>query len=207
MKPIVIKRDGSRAPFERARIQVAIESAAEQKSKEIAIYALNVALAIEVKLSDHDEVHIHEIQDLVENELMQGPHKSLARSYIEYRHDRDIAREKQSALTREIEGLIEESNLDLINENANKDGKVIPTQRDLLAGIVAKHYAKTHILPRDVVLAHESGDIHYHDLDYAAVGISCALCQRVSLYAGFRRTRCDTCLVRGLDQHIGLGRL
>ncbi|MCV5638482.1 anaerobic ribonucleoside-triphosphate reductase, partial [Escherichia coli] len=104
---------------------------------------------------------------LVENELMQGPYKALARSYIEYRHDRDIAREKQSALTREIEGLIEESNLDLINENANKDGKVIPTQRDLLAGIVAKHYAKTHILPRDVVQAHEVGDIHYHDLDYA----------------------------------------
>lgn len=44
---------------------------------------------------------------------------------------------------------------------------MIPTQRDLLAGIVAKHYAKTRILPRDVVQAHESGDIHYHDLDYA----------------------------------------
>lgn len=167
MKPIVIKRDGSRAPFSRDRIQAAVEAAADTVDKEIAIYALNVALAIELQLSDHDEVHIHEIQTLVENELMQGPYKSLARAYIEYRHDRDIAREKQSALTREIEGLIEESNVDLINENANKDGKVIPTQRDLLAGIVAKHYAKTHILPRDVVQAHESGDIHYHDLDYA----------------------------------------
>ncbi|PFG58160.1 ribonucleoside-triphosphate reductase class III catalytic subunit [Vibrio sp. ES.051] len=167
MKPIVIKRDGSRAPFNRDRIQAAVEAAAESKDKDVAIYALNVALAVELQLQDHDEVHIHEIQDLVENELMQGPYKPLARSYIEYRHDRDIAREKQSALTREIEGLIEESNLDLINENANKDGKVIPTQRDLLAGIVAKHYAKTHILPRDVVQAHEVGDIHYHDLDYA----------------------------------------
>ncbi|WP_330471477.1 anaerobic ribonucleoside-triphosphate reductase [Vibrio harveyi] len=167
MKPIVIKRDGSRAPFNRDRIQAAVEAAAENKDKDVAIYALNVALAVELQLQDHDEVHIHEIQDLVENELMQGPYKALARSYIEYRHDRDIAREKQSALTREIEGLIEESNLDLINENANKDGKVIPTQRDLLAGIVAKHYAKTHILPRDVVQAHEVGDIHYHDLDYA----------------------------------------
>ncbi|TOI43871.1 anaerobic ribonucleoside-triphosphate reductase [Vibrio parahaemolyticus] len=167
MKPIVIKRDGSRAPFNRDRIQAAVEAAAENKDKDVAIYALNVALAVELQLKDHDEVHIHEIQDLVENELMQGPYKALARSYIEYRHDRDIAREKQSALTREIEGLIEESNLDLINENANKDGKVIPTQRDLLAGIVAKHYAKTHILPRDVVQAHEVGDIHYHDLDYA----------------------------------------
>jgi anaerobic ribonucleoside-triphosphate reductase len=167
VKPIVIKRDGSRAPFSRDRIQAAVEAAAENVDKEIAIYALNVALAVELQLKDHDEVHIHEIQTRVENELMQGPYKSLARAYIEYRHDRDIAREKQSTLTREIEGLIEESNVDLINENANKDGKVIPTQRDLLAGIVAKHYAKTHILPRDVVQAHDEGDIHYHDLDYA----------------------------------------
>jgi len=167
VKSIVIKRDGSRAPFSRDRIQAAVEAASDKADKEIAIYALNVALAVELKLEDYDEVHISEIQTLVENELMQGPYKSLARAYIEYRHDRDIAREKQSALTREIEGLIEESNVDLINENANKDGKVIPTQRDLLAGIVAKHYAKTHILPRDIVQAHECGDIHYHDLDYA----------------------------------------
>ncbi|EKF9638159.1 TPA: anaerobic ribonucleoside-triphosphate reductase [Vibrio cholerae] len=167
MKPIVIKRDGSKAPFNRDRIQAAVESAAEHADQEIAIYALNVALAVELKLRDYDEVHIAEIQTLVENELMQGPYKALARSYIEYRHDRDVAREKQSKLTKEIEGLIQESNADLLNENANKDGKVIPTQRDLLAGIVAKHYAKTRILPRDVVQAHESGDIHYHDLDYA----------------------------------------
>ncbi len=167
MKTRVIKRDGSKAPFCRDRIQAAVEAAADHVDKETAIYALNVALAVELKLAEQSEVHIHEIQTLVENELMQGPFKSLARGYIEYRHDRDIAREKQSALTREIEGLIEESNVELINENANKDGKVIPTQRDLLAGIVAKHYAKTHILPRDIVNAHEQGDIHYHDLDYA----------------------------------------
>ncbi len=167
MKTRVIKRDGSKAPFSRDRIQAAVEAAADHVDKETAIYALNVALAVELKLAEQSEVHINEIQTLVENELMQGPYKSLARSYIEYRHDRDIAREKQSALTREIEGLIEESNVELINENANKDGKVIPTQRDLLAGIVAKHYAKTHILPRDIVHAHEQGDIHYHDLDYA----------------------------------------
>lgn len=167
MKPVVIKRDGSKAPFSRDRIQSAVESAAQEVSSEMAIYALNVALAVELKLKEYQEVHIAEIQTLVENELMQGPYKALARSYIEYRHDRDIAREKQSKLTHEIEGLIQESNADLLNENANKDGKVIPTQRDLLAGIVAKHYAKTRILPRDVVQAHEEGDLHYHDLDYA----------------------------------------
>lgn len=62
---------------------------------------------------------------------------------------------------------MEQTNSSLLNENANKDSKVIPTQRDLLAGIVAKHYARQHLLPRDVVSAHERGEIHYHDLDYS----------------------------------------
>ena len=70
-------------------------------------------------------------------------------------------------LYQEIRGLMEQSNPSLLNENANKDSKVIPTQRDLLAGIVAKDYARQHILPADVVAAHERGEIHYHDLDYS----------------------------------------
>ncbi|MCC8381275.1 anaerobic ribonucleoside-triphosphate reductase [Xenorhabdus sp. PB30.3] len=70
-------------------------------------------------------------------------------------------------LDQEIRGLIEQSDFPLLNENANKDARVIPTQRDLLAGIVARQYAKQHMLPSDVVLAHEKGEIHYHDLDYA----------------------------------------
>lgn len=67
----------------------------------------------------------------------------------------------------EIRGLIEQSNVSLLNENANKDSKVISTQHDLLAGIVAKHYAKQNILLRDVVIAHERCEIHYYDLDYS----------------------------------------
>lgn len=167
MGPIVIKRDGSQAPFDPVRIQTAVTSAARCLTPELTHYAELVAQRITEQCAANDHVAISEIQTRVENELMQGPHKVLARAYIEYRHDRDVAREKQSALNREIEGLIEESNAELLNENANKDGKVIPTQRDLLAGIVAKHYAKAHILPRDVVTAHERGEIHYHDLDYA----------------------------------------
>ncbi|WP_339373514.1 anaerobic ribonucleoside-triphosphate reductase [Xenorhabdus innexi] len=76
-------------------------------------------------------------------------------------------REWHDRLDQEIRGLIEQSDLPLFNENANKDAKVIPTQRDLLAGIVARQYAKQYMLPDDVVAAHERGEIHYHDLDYA----------------------------------------
>ncbi|WP_299806494.1 anaerobic ribonucleoside-triphosphate reductase [uncultured Shewanella sp.] len=165
--PVVIKRDGYRTPFDETRIKDAVIAAANSVGIECAEYALQVAEEVKQTVSQLDEVNIHDLQDSVENLLMEGPHKSLARVYIEYRHDRDIKREVSSRLNQEIRGLVEQSNAALLNENANKDSKVIPTQRDLLAGIVAKHYAKCHILPKDVVAAHESGEIHYHDLDYA----------------------------------------
>lgn len=56
---------------------------------------------------------------------------------------------------------------DSIVENANKDSKLIPTMRDLTAGIAAKDIALNDILPKHIADAHSSGDIHFHDLDYS----------------------------------------
>lgn len=166
MKPVVIKRDGSQAPFNALRIAEAIlKASGAARCKGVDAFA--IAEEVKTKLDGLAEVDIHHIQDAVEESLMKSGHTELARIYIEYRHDRDLARERKSHLNSEIYGLIEQSNASLLNENANKDSKVIPTQRDLLAGIVAKHYAKSYILPRDVVRAHDKGEIHYHDLDYA----------------------------------------
>ncbi|TAJ03604.1 anaerobic ribonucleoside-triphosphate reductase [Pectobacterium versatile] len=167
MKPVVIKRDGCQVPFDEVRIKEAVERAAHAAGVNDEDYCATVACAVAQQMQDKSRVDIRDIQDAVENLLMSGNYKKLARTYIEYRHDRDIARERHGRLNQEIRGLVEQSNMALLNENANKDSKVIPTQRDLLAGIVAKHYAKQYILPRDVVLAHERGEIHYHDLDYS----------------------------------------
>lgn len=69
-------------------------------------------------------------------------------------------------IEKEIEGLINKTNKDLLNENANKDSRVFPTQRDLMAGIVSKHIAK-NMVPSFIMKAHESGIIHFHDIDYS----------------------------------------
>ena len=165
----VIKRDGSLVNFELQRIINAIKKAAYAVGieNERYIHQLSQQICTEIFSHQQNQIDINQIQQIVENHLMSSQYPQVARAYIEYRHDRDLAREKRSNLTQEIEGLIEQSNVELLNENANKDAKVIPTQRDLLAGIVAKHYAKRYILPKDVVDAHEKGEIHYHDLDYA----------------------------------------
>jgi len=163
----VIKRDGCQVAFDPARIEAAIRAAAQAASIDDNDYCATAASQISALLTARPRVDIAEVQLAVENQLMAGCYPQLARSYIEYRHDRDVARELRGRLNHEIRGLVEQSNPALLNENANKDSKVIPTQRDLLAGIVAKHYARQHMLPRDVVSAHERGEIHYHDLDYS----------------------------------------
>ena len=153
-KITVIKRDGNRVPYDGIRIVNAVSKAAEACGVRDLNFAANIESKVFGLIKDRTEIEISEIQKLVEDQLMASKFKQIARAYIEYRHDRDRMREKQSDLIHDIESLIEQNNPEILNENANKDSRVIPTQRDLLAGIVAKHYAKQHMLPSDVVIAH-----------------------------------------------------
>ncbi|MFU0761356.1 anaerobic ribonucleoside-triphosphate reductase [Staphylococcus pasteuri] len=68
-------------------------------------------------------------------------------------------------LEQSLTGLIEKDPT-IVNENANKDSNTFSTMRDLTAGIVSKSYALNYLLPKHIAQAHESGDIHFHDLDY-----------------------------------------
>lgn len=165
----VIKRDGTKQKLNIARISNAVKMALNDNNCKDDNFAEEIAKHVEIKItkSHQEEVHIQEIQETVENLLMKSRYKDVARSYIEYRYDRDIIRDAKSNLATEITGLVSQTNTALLNENANKDGKIIPTQRDLLAGIVSKDYALKHLLPKDIARAHKRGDIHHHDLDYA----------------------------------------
>lgn len=164
---VIIKRDGSRVPYDGNRIVKAVSKACDACGLRDLALCVEVEKFIFSKIRGLESVDIAKVQTMVENHLMDTKYKQVARAYIEYRHDRDRIREKHSKLIQDIESLIEQNNPDILNENANKDSRVIPTQRDLLAGIVAKHYAKTHMLPQDIVEAHEKGEIHFHDLDYS----------------------------------------
>lgn len=59
---------------------------------------------------------------------------------------------------------------EIVDENANKDSRMISTQRELLAGAISKEYALNKLLPPDVAEAHKRGWIHFHDLDFTLSG-------------------------------------
>ncbi|AAX78783.1 NrdD anaerobic ribonucleotide reductase subunit [Escherichia phage RB43] len=159
---LVEKRDGKTVDFDKEKIRIAVEKAGGTMTDADAA----IMLVQYNQIRDGSAMKIARIQELVEESLMKT-NPAVARAYIEYRHDRDIAREQKSKLFKDISGMVNLSNKEITNENANKHARVFPTQRNLLAGIVAKHFARNHILPKHIVEAHDSGDIHYHDLDYS----------------------------------------
>lgn len=181
---MVKKRDGKLQEFDRDRISTAIIKAAAREIDPTPIVDKVVAHFCDFK----KPIPIHKIQDFVEHALQCSAHKDIAKSYIRYRHARDINRESTSALLKSVKGFLDQSNDELTKENANKDAKSLNTHRDLLAGIMSKHYTVTQILPEDVAKAHSDGFIHVHDTDYMLSPLTncCLVNYRDMLENGFK---------------------
>lgn len=162
----VVKRNGSVVDFDIHRISDAIERAVASIDAVMSQSPEEIAKRLSDTILQYEQITVEEIQILVENELM-SLNKEVARKYITYRYERDKSRLAHQAFTRDINNLVNMSDKSITNENANKDAKVFPVQRDLMAGIVSKHFARHGYIPPHIMDAHDSGDIHFHDLDYS----------------------------------------
>lgn len=164
----VTKRDGAVVEYDGTKIAKACERAARAAHHPApSELALSIALKVEQQCRTHDQatLDIPTIQEMVEDALMKD-YPEVARIYIEYRHDRDVIRTRGSALHAKLMGLVHKTDVEATTENANKDANVFPVMRDLMAGIVSKQFA-SNFLPKDILEAHNSGDIHFHDMDYS----------------------------------------
>ena len=110
---------------------------------------------------------VEEIQDLVEKAIMAHGAFEVAKEYITYRYTRSLLRQSNTTDDR-ILSLIECNNEEVKQENANKNPTINAVQRDYMAGEVSKDITRRILLPKEVVDAHETGIIHFHDADYYA---------------------------------------
>ena len=69
-------------PFKSERIKEAILRAAKAAEVDDADYCATVAAVVSEQMQGRNQVDINEIQTAVENQLMSGPYKQLARAYI-----------------------------------------------------------------------------------------------------------------------------
>ena len=167
----VEKRDGRIVDFDPINIIAAVKSAFADLDKEIGpeeealIRDLANQVEGEIKERYAGPAKIEDIQNLVEHALIEDHLYDVARTYTNYRLDKDIQRAKATDVNEAVARFIN-NDPTLIHENANKDSNVYATQRDLLAGAVSKA-AALNMLPQVVANAHMKGDIHFHDADYS----------------------------------------
>ncbi len=165
----IIKRDKTVQGYEDCKVFNAVFMAASDAGldySEATQVAHDVTSLVSAKFEGLDEVSIYQVETEIENTLMASCWKDVARNFIEYRHDRQQARDLESELHKNIVGLVDQTNPDILHENANKEATVFHVQRDLLAGEISRYYALNYLLPREVAKEHIEGNLHFHDLDY-----------------------------------------
>ena len=164
---MIIKRDGRPVTFDREKIVVAIEKAMHSPTGYVVEgQAQEIAEEIENEISTGDlSSTVLQVEKRVFEKLVEKDNVATAKSYESYRSVQSFKRESNST-DRSIEGLLDYSDADIMDENSNKNAVVVSTQRDLIAGEVSKDIARRRILPTDIVTAHDSGAIHVHDMDY-----------------------------------------
>ncbi|SUP39660.1 anaerobic ribonucleoside-triphosphate reductase [Veillonella criceti] len=163
----VIKRDGQKVSFDKSKIVIAIEKAMNSST---GLYEAGLADRIANEIEEYAHkigktLTIYAIEDQVYYKLLEYNNPATARAYENYKAVQSFKR-KENTTDKDVFGLLDRSNVALLDENSNKDAAIVSTQRDLIAGEVSKDIARRKLIPADIVQAHDSGAIHFHDMDY-----------------------------------------
>lgn len=192
----VIKRDGRETSYNIEKIANAIYKALEASEETSARHAgisrniLSMDLASRVAeyldLTAETVPHIEEIQDMVERVLMESGYPETAKKYILYRADRTKVREMNTRLMKTYHDITNSDSRqsDIKRENANIDGDTAMGTMLKYGSEGAKMYYQMFMLKPAHNEAHQSGDIHIHDLDFYALTLTCCQIDLLKVFAG-----------------------
>ena len=194
---IVIKRDGTKVPFDKQKINYAINKALIEVDG--CLYETETAEEIAEVIEAHVEgarligepLTVEDIQDRVEDLLMQSERRDVARAYIRYRYKKEVARNYKDDFITAIGEKLSASNVQ--NQNANLDEKSFGGRIGEASSYMTKDYALKYIVSDMARKNHEENMIYIHDLDAYAVGShNCLTIPFDDLLAnGFNTRQCD----------------
>lgn len=186
----VEKREGKKVDFNGTKIAVAIkkgfdsilkeEEDKQYNEKDVLKVYHSVIDKIIFNYSDKNKIKIEEIQDIIEESLKELKYEDVYESFSSYRLKRSKSREmflskderKSHKFLKSIEslGLKTAAEVDDKRENANVDGDTAMGTMLQYGSTVSKEFAKAYLMEYRFAEAHESGDIHIHDMDFMPMG-------------------------------------
>ena len=159
----VVKRDGRVVGYNDEKIKAAIRKAmlqTEMGEDEALIHKITD----HISMTGNERMTVEEIQDKVELELMKSPRKEVAKRYIAYRDQRNIARR---AKTRDMFlEIIEAKSNDITRENANMNTDSPAGMMMKFASETTKTFVDDYLLSHEAREAVRNGYLHIHDKDY-----------------------------------------
>ncbi len=176
MVDIIRKRDGSLVPFHSEKITRAIFKAAKAcggNDYSKAEYLGNQVRDIVIQRYKQVVPTVEDVQDIVEKVLIENGHAQTAKAYILYREKRKGSRELNALVGATIEmfsNYLDDKDWQ-IKENANTQ-KSINGLNNYVREVFTKQYWLNEVYPLDIKKAHETGDLHLHDLGF--FGAYCA---------------------------------
>ena len=159
----VLKRDGRVVGYNEEKVKAAIRKAmlATEAGED---EALIQRIADRIGQRGRSQMSVEEIQDQVELELMKSPRKEVARCYINYRHQRSVARR---AKTRDMFlEIINAKNNDITRENANMNADTPAGMMMKFASETTKPFVDDYLLSEEAREAVRGNYLHIHDMDY-----------------------------------------
>ncbi len=159
----VVKRDGRVVGYNEEKIKAAIRKAmlATEAGED---ESLIQRIADRIGSRGREQMTVEEIQDMVEIELMKSARKEVARCYINYRHQRSVARR---AKTRDIFlEIINAKNNDITRENANMNADSPAGMMMKFASETTKPFVDDYLLSEEAREAVRGNYLHIHDKDY-----------------------------------------
>jgi ribonucleoside-triphosphate reductase (formate) len=184
----VIKRDGTRVPFDAERIKTALlkagKATAEFDEEEAELLTAQV-LKVVAHRTWTENPTVEGIQDIVEQTLITSNYLATARAYIVYREQRRRVREDRKAMVDAVASIneyLQEADW-RVHANANQGyslGGLILN----VSGKVTANYWLSEVYPSEIGEAHRNGDFHIHDLDMLS-GYCAGWSLRTLLVEGF----------------------
>ena len=165
------KRDGRIVEFDVLKITDAIFKAARAiggEDRQLAEELAQVVTDYLVKTKGPGIPTVEEVQDAVEKVLIETGHAKTAKAYILYRDWRTRLRETKSELMDAVEEILVETNRENANIGNSPSAKMLQ-----IASAASKRYYLYRLLPEEFSRAHQTGDLHIHDLDFYGKTLTC----------------------------------
>ncbi len=201
----VEKRNGKKVDFDGSKIALAIKKGFDSivndvEDDQVKIYTEKdiqkvyqaVIARIEKEYKGKTKIKIEEIQDMIEEELDAKGYEDVYKSFKGYRERRAASRElffgekKTHKFLKSLEslGLKSANEEDAKRENANVDGDTAMGTMLQYGSTVSKEFAKSYLMKSRYAEAHDSGEIHIHDMDFLPMGTT--TCCQIDLHKLFK---------------------